>query len=319
MTARCHCAVQVDLDTVDVLARFWGIEAPDPGRGRRWDQMGADALQVFQDLLSDHGCVATMFATGSSLDDGRFADLVRAMCEQGHEVANHTQDHPEDLTGLGPRAREEQLDACAEAIQRVTGRTPMGFRAPSYRVNVDLLRLLQQRGYAYDSSIMPSPSVLLMKAHHGLLSRGRGENPGPGVIRHCRAPRAMHRASSSLLRGASDSGDLVEVPISTAAAGWIPLTSTVLGMLPVYAARALLRRRAQSGVPMTFVLHLVDLVDGRLLPGALARTHPLAGRPLHRKRRWCSEMLQTLSRECRMVTTLELARACAHGEPVGRG
>ncbi|MDD5308558.1 MAG: polysaccharide deacetylase family protein [Deltaproteobacteria bacterium] len=307
----------MDLDTVGVLARFWGGEgnAGNPAAACTADDL--DALRRFDRLVSVLGIEATLFVTGRSLDARPFAELVGNMSARGHEIANHTWDHPDDLTALSARAMAEQIDSCSAAIERVTGIAPCGFRAPCYRADEVVLTLLEQRGYAYDASVLPSPVVPLMKGYRGLLGPGHGRAPGPGVVRQMAAPRSLYRPSRSDLSREDDRRAFVEVPVTVATVGRVPLTSTVLGILPFGIARALVKRRARTGVPMTFVLHLVDLVDGRLLPTHVARLHPAAVRPLEVKLRWCREMLDVLLSHCRMTTTRRLVAETDPGPTAG--
>lgn len=297
----CTCAVQIDLDPVDVLSRFWHTGGRAGDRAAACTDADVAALERFRDLLAGYETVATLFVTGRTLETGRFASIVRGMCREGHEVANHTMDHPADLPALVPHAMEEQIDACAAAIERVTGGAPVGFRAPAYRVDGTVLDLLGRRGYVYDASVLPSASIPLMKAYHAL--RG-GSPPGPGLLRHAGAPRAAHRPWR--LPGWSGQ-PVVEVPVSTAAARWIPLTSTFLMTLPVRVATALVRRRIRTGRPMCITFHLVDMVDGGVLPVRVARRHPASGRDLRHKHQWCARILEIIAGQCRSVTTRRIA------------
>lgn len=78
-------------------------------------------------LLRKYGIRATFFIVGENAQ--AHPELVRAIAEEGHHVANHTWSHP-DLRQLSEARVREELEHTSEVLHRATGRAPTWFRAP---------------------------------------------------------------------------------------------------------------------------------------------------------------------------------------------
>lgn len=106
--------------------------------------------------LNIAGVRATFFLLGDVIE--AMPDLVKEIAQKGHEIASHSPLH------YPPRAipRDEfklLLRKDIAAIEDLTGRRPMGFRAPYFSVRRDdgwLLELLSELGFVYDSSVVPA-------------------------------------------------------------------------------------------------------------------------------------------------------------------
>jgi len=70
------------------------------------------------DTLEAHGAKATFFLNGYKISE--FADQVRRMAAEGHQVANHTWDHPQ-LSKKSDAEVRRQISSVAAALTEVTG------------------------------------------------------------------------------------------------------------------------------------------------------------------------------------------------------
>ena len=75
------------------------------------------------DTLAAHNAKATFFMNGYKVR--RYADQVRRMADEGHQIANHTYNHPY-LTKCSDAKLRQEMDATAEAFTEVTGLTGTG-------------------------------------------------------------------------------------------------------------------------------------------------------------------------------------------------
>jgi peptidoglycan/xylan/chitin deacetylase (PgdA/CDA1 family) len=102
--------------------------------------------------LLDHLQVpATFFVPGFIAE--RHPKMVRAIVDAGHEVGLHGYLH-EKLAYLTEQDEETLLLRCIDLLEQLTGKRPIGFRAPWFETNPWTAGLLHKHGLAYDASEM---------------------------------------------------------------------------------------------------------------------------------------------------------------------
>ena len=79
------------------------------------------------DLLAAAGATATFFVVGRNAEE--HPELVRRIVAEGHEVANHTQDH-DWLDGLDDDGVRRQITAATESLRAAGAPQPHVFRPP---------------------------------------------------------------------------------------------------------------------------------------------------------------------------------------------
>ena len=111
------------------------------------------------EILARHEIRATFFIPGYSAH--RYPDVVRAVAEAGHEIAHHSYFH-ENTIGMDAGTEADMLDLGLRALHEVAGVRPEGYRAPMWELTYNTPRLLAERGFLWDSSLMDSdhPYVL---------------------------------------------------------------------------------------------------------------------------------------------------------------
>ena len=109
------------------------------------------AVPKILELLKEAGLPATFFVPGWVVENR--TQRVEMILEDGHEVAHHgylhkwpDPDNPEEVL--------EELDRGLEALEKCVGVRPKGYRSPAGETTMDLLRLLTDRGFLYDSSLL---------------------------------------------------------------------------------------------------------------------------------------------------------------------
>ena len=147
----CRAALMPAFD-VDGESIWLGFDAVSEQRLVTRSYGGYEArvgLPKILQALKVRGVRATFFITGWALD------AHPALCEQvlrdGHEVAHHGYWHHKPEPGQ-PEAMAEELDRGLEALKRVLGVQPLGYRAPYGENTAEGLAMLQQRGMVYSSS-----------------------------------------------------------------------------------------------------------------------------------------------------------------------
>ncbi|MDQ8704971.1 polysaccharide deacetylase [Streptomyces sp. LHD-70] len=112
-------------------------------------------------LLRRQEVKATFFVPGFTADT--YPDVVRAIVDDGHEVAHHGYLH-EPMRGIDAATEAEYLDRGLEALQRV-GVQPVGYRAPWWEMNWHTPDLLIERGFRYDSSLLDGDTPYRLGGH----------------------------------------------------------------------------------------------------------------------------------------------------------
>ncbi len=125
-----------------------GLTTPTPvSRG----EFGAVAVPRILDLLKRYGIKSSFFVPGVVI--GTYPALCERIVAEGHELGNHGWTHvpPANLT---PEQEEEGLLRGNEAIAKLTGKNPAGYRSPSWDLSPHTLGLLLRHGFLYESSLM---------------------------------------------------------------------------------------------------------------------------------------------------------------------
>jgi hypothetical protein len=246
--------ISVDLDDLSCYYAIHGLAgAEKEARGIVLEK----CLPRFLELFAEFKASATFFVIGRELerdeqDGGKGGALLRQALEQGHELANHSFAHAYDMVTWSREAVYEDLRSCDERL-RALGCKPVGFRAPGYTHDHDMLMQVAAMGYRYDSSSIPAPSYYFAKLGAMGMMRLRG-----------RRSASMAGGFSTFTGGVRPrvlSGlGIWEVPVGVGRGVRLPLVGTFLlsGSRPV--AKALrMDALAQEHVHLQF--HGLDLAD----------------------------------------------------------
>ncbi len=123
--------------------------------------------RMLLEIFERHRCHATFFTLGIVARE--HPELLRAIARQGHEIACHGDAH-DQVSQLGPDGFRDDLRRAKDAIEQACGRTPKGFRAPSWSISPPRwepheaamwpLQVLADEGFAYDASLFPFKTYL---------------------------------------------------------------------------------------------------------------------------------------------------------------
>jgi peptidoglycan-N-acetylglucosamine deacetylase len=102
------------------------------------------------ELLARDSIPSTWFVPGATMD--LYPEDTEAILAGGHELASHGWFH-EDFSELSVDEQRGILDRSVDAVRRVTGAPPKGFRAPYWALGSETLELIEDAGYVYDSSL----------------------------------------------------------------------------------------------------------------------------------------------------------------------
>jgi peptidoglycan/xylan/chitin deacetylase (PgdA/CDA1 family) len=116
-------------------------------------EFGAVAVPRILKLLERHEIRTTFFVPGHTAL--AYPELVREIAAAGHELGHHGWVH-EGLSRLEPARERELLQRGLDALDRVAGARPLGYRAPGVDVSVNTVDILLEHGFRYDASFSGS-------------------------------------------------------------------------------------------------------------------------------------------------------------------
>lgn len=96
------------------------------------------------EIFSEAKGKATFFMIGEQMKE--HPDVVKQVCDKGHEIGNHTFTHPK-LSELSVQDCLKEIDEMEKLIEEMAGRKPVVFRPPYLDYNQDTVSLLQNKGY----------------------------------------------------------------------------------------------------------------------------------------------------------------------------
>jgi polysaccharide deacetylase family protein (PEP-CTERM system associated) len=127
-----------------------------------WDSQGP-ALErqtkTILGLLDELGTRATFFVLGITAE--RYPDLIREIAAGGHELGCHGYAHLR-VHEQTPEEFRRDVERCAELLEQLGGRRPLGYRAPAFSITRDTpwaYEALAELGFRYDSSQYDSPRI----------------------------------------------------------------------------------------------------------------------------------------------------------------
>lgn len=112
---------------------------------------GIAATQRILRLLNERELPTTWFIPGHTIES--YPSCVAAVHAAGHEIGNHGWTHRVPAT-LSPEEEEAELVRGSDAIERLTGKRPRGYRSPAWDLTPHSVELLLKHGFVYDSSMM---------------------------------------------------------------------------------------------------------------------------------------------------------------------
>ena len=126
-------------------------------------------------LLADRGIPSTWFVPGHTLVT--FPESTAAILAGGHELACHGWFH-EDAATMARDEEREMIERSAAAVAEVTGGRPKGWRAPYWSLSGASTELIEDAGFAYDSSLMADDYELYRIRRGDRHSVTEGTRPG---------------------------------------------------------------------------------------------------------------------------------------------
>ncbi|MBI2145784.1 polysaccharide deacetylase family protein [Candidatus Woesearchaeota archaeon] len=289
--------IQVDLDGLWTNLQYYGHDAPVSP-----DIVFTSGLRRYLDLFEELGIKATFFVIGKDVGIPEKKVLLQEAHEKGHELANHTFTHPFGFRKLSASQQQAEIEQGERAIGSITGKKPRGFKAPGYDVDTKILSLLAEKGYLYDSSVIPTPAYPLLMKINSILTRSVSRNHGPRWSWGMAPNAPYHPSSKKVWRKGNN--PLLELPCTTFPVLRIPIHATFAVKLGYPFFRGALEVVKKRAIPLNYEFHAADLSD-TIIDSRLGH---LQGIPIEKRMALVRKMLAAISTNYELRTSIELAQ-----------
>lgn len=249
------------------------------------------------DVLKQKELTITLFVVGRDVSLEKNHDAIAAIADAGHEIANHSFDHEPWLHLYSKDELIGEFEKTEEAIHRVTGKRPVGFRGPGFSLSPTVLEVLGERGYEYDCSTLPTYIGPLARLFYFFKA------PDVSEVEREKLKKLFGKFSDGL-RPLNphfvDTGDrpLVEIPVTTFPGIKTPIHATYLLYLASFSApltkaywKSAVSMCRLSGTQPSFLLHPLDFLSGEDVPAL--KFFPGMNMPAERKLEMLDYILDT--------------------------
>jgi peptidoglycan-N-acetylglucosamine deacetylase len=171
---RLAVSIGADFDAHCLWMGTFGLSTPGYlSRGEFGAEVGVPRLL---ELFGRHGVRSTWCTPAHTLQT--FPRQCALIVEAGHEMAAHGCYH-ELITKLDPAEERRLLELQIAEHERLVGRRPAGYRSPSWDFSDATLGLLEEFGFAWDSSLMGRDFEAYRPRPVVTIDRERGNIFGP--------------------------------------------------------------------------------------------------------------------------------------------
>jgi hypothetical protein len=115
-----------------------------------------NGLKKILDIVKEFDVPTTLFVSPDCLDK---SNIFLKFIDYGHEIALHGETY-ERFDKLSFMEKKSFVEASIETFHSILGVKPLGFRAPQHRIDAQMLRILENYEFKYDSSVSPRNIIL---------------------------------------------------------------------------------------------------------------------------------------------------------------
>lgn len=255
-TKRMDGAISIDTDSLDIV-----YSAFKKKRIGEKDVTYKNILPRYLEFLKEKKVNATFFVIGSHIKNPYHKSLLRRIVDEGHELANHTFNHYFNFSRLPLDKKEEEIVRCEKLIEKTTGIKPVGFRAPGWDIDSETMKIIEGRGYLYDSSVFPSFFRTVYLVYLFMLNRGKPHSISMGSLWNSFAPLKQYHPNLDKIHIIGNS-KIIELPINVTPISRIPFFGSVLfATKSRFLFNYSLKSVYGSNVPLNYELHTIELYD----------------------------------------------------------
>jgi len=219
------------------------------------------------ELLKKQNLTITFFVVGQDAVLEKNTEALRSLSAAGHEIGNHSFRHEPWLHLYSNAEIETELLSAQEAIERVTGYRPVGFRGPGFSCSSATLTTLKRLGYTYDASTFPTFLGPLARLYYFMSSNLAKDQLTTRKALFGRFSEGFRPLRP--YRWRTDAGDIIEIPVTTMPLLRFPIHASYILYLSCYSTalamtyfRTALSLCRITGTPPSILLHPLDFLGG---------------------------------------------------------
>jgi peptidoglycan-N-acetylglucosamine deacetylase len=146
---RCAATISVDFDAETLWTGTFNLNTPSPMSRGDYDVRAA--LPRIHELLDRHEIPATFMVPGQVVDD--HPDACAEIAARGRHEAGYHGYHHESVLEVTIEEERELMKRGIARLEDSFGATPRGNRSPPFALGPHTADLLEEFGFAYDSSL----------------------------------------------------------------------------------------------------------------------------------------------------------------------
>ncbi len=121
-----------------------------------------EALPLLLDIFEKNNIRATFFISGQAAEYLNKRGFLKRLADDSHEIASHGYAHS-DYRGWDYRSILHEVSRSKQVLEDFSGRSVRGYRSPQFLINENIIRAVQESGFAYDSSLPDSSGISAAK------------------------------------------------------------------------------------------------------------------------------------------------------------
>ena len=256
-------------------------------------------------FLRDRNLNITYFIVGQDADLEKNHESIAQISAANHEIGNHSFRHEPWLHLYSKQELIEEFERTENALEKITGKLPKGFRGPGYSLSPTVLEVLAERNYEYDCSTLPTFIAPLARAYYFFKSPEMSDE---------------EREKRKKLFGKFSDGfqslkpykwqigekSLVEIPVTTLPIFKTPIHASYVIYLSTFSRslakmywRTALEMCKMTGTQLSLLLHPLDFLSGEDAPEL--KFFPAMNLPIEKKLEFVSEILESFTNKFEVV------------------
>jgi peptidoglycan-N-acetylglucosamine deacetylase len=148
---KCAVVLTFDFDAESLFVEGKDISTVTPAKLSQGQYGAKVGMPRILKWLNKKNLPATFFIPGVTAE--KYPQLVEEVVKANYEIAHHGYSHAEPFS-MTEEEEIEDLKKGIEVLKYLTGKNPVGYRAPSWAPSHNTMKLLEELGFLYDASLL---------------------------------------------------------------------------------------------------------------------------------------------------------------------